>query len=267
MKRLLLLSLLLIHIGCTPSDGPGEAAPPAAPRSEGWTLGAMATAANPHATDAAMEMLEKGGHAVDAAIAAHAVLGLVEPQSSGIGGGGFMLVFERDDGSLTYFDGREMAPAGATVDMFMRDGEVMDFFDAWQSGKAIGVPGAIALYESAHAEHGRLPWAELFQPAIRLATEGFEVSPRLANYLPMMAERSRLDEDPGSAAYFYPGGKPLAEGHLLRNPEYARTLTRVANEGAQSFYSGEIAEAIAAAARRDPNPGTLTIEDIANYEV
>ena len=176
-----------------------------------------------------------------------------------------MLVYEREDGSLTYHDGREVAPAGATVDMFMRDGEVMNFFEAWQSGRAIGVPGAIALYKLAHDQHGKLPWADVFQPAIRLATEGFEVSPRLANYLPMMAERSRLDEDPGSAAYFYPGGEPLREGHLLKNPEYAETLTRVANEGPEAFYTGEIAETIAAAAQAEPNPGSMTVEDIANY--
>ena len=258
--------LLFLLSACS---GGGDPAPEAAVPTgddDGWNLGAMATAANPHAVAAAIEMLEKGGHAVDAAIAAHTVLGLVEPQSSGIGGGGFMLVYEREDGSLTYHDGREVAPAGATVDMFMRDGEVMNFFEAWQSGRAIGVPGAIALYKLAHDQHGKLPWADVFQPAIRLATDGFEVSPRLANYLPMMAERSRLDEDPGSAAYFYPGGEPLKEGHLLKNPEYAETLTRVANEGPEAFYSGEIAEAIAAAAQSEPNPGSMTVEDIANYQ-
>jgi len=265
MKRLFVLVLVIAQTACSPSTEPVETPPAGGSGNGGWALGAMAAAANPYAVDAAIEMLEKGGHAVDAAIAAHAVLGLVEPQSSGLGGGGFMLVYEREDGSLTFFDGREVAPAGATADMFMRDGEVMNFFEAWQSGKAIGVPGAVALYESAHAEHGRLPWADLFQPAIRLATEGFEVSPRLANYLPMMAERSRLDEDRGSAAYFYPDGKPLQAGQVLRNPEYAQTLTRIANEGPEAFYKGEIATAIAAAAQAEPNPGTLTADDIANY--
>ena len=266
MKLLSPILLLLLISACSGGSDPTPSAPAPETNPDGWNLGAMATAANPHAVAAAIEMLEKGGHAVDAAIAAHAVLGLVEPQSSGIGGGGFMLVYEREDGSLKFYDGREMAPAGATVDMFMRDGAVMNFFDAWQSGKAIGVPGAIALYKLAHDEHGKLPWADVFQPAIRLATDGFEVSPRLAGYLPMMAERSRLDEAPGSAEYFYPGGDPLEAGDLLKNPEYAATLTRVANEGPSAFYSGEIAEAIATAARAEPNPGSLTVEDIGNYE-
>jgi gamma-glutamyltranspeptidase/glutathione hydrolase len=264
MKHLHRLLLLFFIVACTPAEKPvPEAAP--APEEAGWNKGAIATAANPHAVDAAIEILEKGGHAVDAAIAAHAVLGLVEPQSSGLGGGGFMLVYERESGDLVFHDGREIAPAGATVDMFMRDGEVMNYMDAWQSGAAIGVPGAVALYKAAHEEHGRLPWADVLQPAIRLATEGFEVSPRLANYLPMMAERSRLDENPGASDYFYPGGEPLEAGDILRNPEYAGTLTRIANEGPDAFYKGEIAEAIATAAQAEPNPGTLTAADIAAY--
>ncbi len=217
MKIVYRLAALLVLVGCSSPERPADPSTGSSERS--WNRGAMATAANPHATDAAIEMLEKGGHAVDAAIAAHAVLGLVEPQSSGIGGGGFMLVYEFDDQSLNFYDGREMAPAGATVDMFMVDGAVMDFFTAWQSGKSVGVPGAVALYKLAHDEHGRLPWADVFQPAIRLARNGFEVSPRLAGYLPRMAERSRLDENPGSAAYFYPGGEALEVGDLLVNEE------------------------------------------------
>ncbi len=265
MKKLIGLLLIIVLTACSQEEAPPVTSHDEKP-TDGWDRGALATAANPHATDAAIEMLEKGGHAVDAAIAAHAVLGLVEPQSSGIGGGGFMLVYEHEDQSLVFHDGREMAPAGATVDMFMVDGEVMNFFEAWQSGKAVGVPGAIAMYKQAHDEHGRLPWSEVLAPAIRLATEGFEVSPRLANYLPMMAERSRLDEDPGSAAYFYPGGKPLKAGDLLRNPEYAETLTRVANEGISAFYTGQVAAAMAGAAQSEPNPGSMTVEDIAAYQ-
>jgi gamma-glutamyltranspeptidase/glutathione hydrolase len=140
-----------------------------------------------------------------------------------------------------------MAPSGATVDMFMRDGEVLGFVEAWQSGLAVGVPGAVAMYKSAHDDHGKLPWPDLFQPAIRIAQEGFEVSPRIANNLPWVGERGRLDENPPTAAYFYPGGEPLQVGDLLKNPEYAATLTRIANEGIDAFYKGEIAEAIAMA--------------------
>jgi len=265
MKRNLLASLFAFLMACSPAQQPAVETQPQAD-IEGWNKGAIATAANPHAVHAAIEILQKGGHAIDAAIAAHAVLGLVEPQSSGIGGGGFMLVYESESGDLVFHDGREIAPSGATVDMFMVDGEVLGFVDAWQSGKAIGVPGAIAMYKAAHDEHGHLPWPDVLDPAIRLATEGFEVSPRLANYLPMMAAQSRLDEAPGSAEYFYPGGNPLQAGDLLKNPEYANTLTRVANEGIDAFYTGEIAEAIAKAAQAEPNPGPLTAEDIAAYE-
>ena len=149
--------------------------------------------------------------------------------------------------------------------MFMRDGEVMDFREAWQSGLAIGVPGTVALYKSAHDAHGRLPWAELFQPAIQLAREGFKVSPRLAGYLPRMAEYGRIDENPGAAAYFFPDGEPLQVGFLRTNPAYANTLSRIATEGTGAFYSGEIAQAIARAAQEPPNAGSLTVEDIVSY--
>jgi gamma-glutamyltranspeptidase/glutathione hydrolase len=125
-----------------------------------------------------------------------------------------MLVYQHDNNELIFYDGRETAPAGATVDMFMQDGEAMDFMVAWQSGIAVGVPGTIALYKSAHDAHGKVPWADVFQPAIRLAREGFEVSPRLAGFLPRFAEYGRLDENPGAAAYFYPHGEPLQIGFL-----------------------------------------------------
>ena len=239
---------------------------PAAPHSA-WSKGSMVTAANPHAVEAAIQMLRKGGHAVDAAIAAHAVLGLVEPQSSGLGGGAFMLVYERANGELSFLDGRESAPGGATADMFVRDGEVMPFLEAWQSGLAVGVPGAVALYKRAHDEYGQLSWAELFQPAIELAEQGFEVSPRMAKSLDFVAPLSRLDENPATAAYFYPGGKPLPVGHLLKNPDYAITLGRIAKEGIDAFYQGEIAAAIARAAQEGPDGGSLTAADIASYEV
>jgi gamma-glutamyltranspeptidase/glutathione hydrolase len=264
MKPIIALAAALFIAACSPTnDRPSSAADTDAPSR--WTKGAMASAANPHAVAAAVEMLQQGGHAVDAAIAAHLVLGLVEPQSSGIGGGGFMLVFKRDDGELIFYDGREMAPAGATVDMFMRDGVVMEFVEAWQSGLAVGVPGAVAMYKSAHEAHGILPWAELFQPAIKLAQDGFIVSPRMAGFLPRIAEYGRIDENPGSAAYFFPDGEPLKAGFLRTNPEYANTLSRIATEGIDAFYSGEIAQAIASAAQQEPNGGSLTVEDLATY--
>ena len=271
MKLCHAVTVFLFIAACVPAVAPNSATgvePQANSVSDGsWNRGAIAAAANPHAVAAAIEMLEKGGHAVDAAIAAHTVLGLVEPQSSGIGGGGFMLIYEHSTRELTFHDGREMAPSGATVDMFMRDGEVLGFIEAWQSGLSVGVPGAVALYKSAHDNHGILPWADVFQPAIRLAQEGFNVSPRMANFLPAVAARGRLDENPPTAAYFFPRGEPLGVGHLLKNPEYAETLSRVANEGIDAFYRGEIAAAIAKAAQEPPNGGSLTVEDIANYQV
>ena len=233
---------------------------------ERWPHGAMAVTANPHATAAAIMMLEQGGHAVDAAIAAHLVLGLVEPQSSGIGGGGFMLVYSHDSRTLVFHDGRETAPASAGADLFMLDGEVMNFLRAWQSGKAIGTPGAVALYKQAHELHGRLPWIDLFQPAIDLANNGFAVSPRLAAFLPRLQSISRLDENPGSKEYFYPDGVPLTVGFLRKNPAYATTLHRIAQEGPSAFYEGAIAQKIAQVAQAEPDGGTLTEADLAAYE-
>jgi gamma-glutamyltranspeptidase/glutathione hydrolase len=151
--------------------------------------------------------------------------------------------------------------------MFVRDGEVMDFRRAWQSGLAVGVPGAVALYKRAHGEFGKLSWAELFEPAINLAEQGFAVSPRMAKSLEFVAPLGRLDDNPATAAYFYPGGKPLPVGHLLKNPEYAATLRRITAEGIDAFYTGEIAAAIARAAQEGPDGGLLTVEDIASYEV
>jgi gamma-glutamyltranspeptidase/glutathione hydrolase len=269
MKLFHAVAAILVIAACSPAENSNSATAveSQAGPDRAWNRGAIATAANPYAVDAAIEMLEKGGHAVDATIAAHAVLGLVEPQSSGIGGGAFMLIYEHSSKALTFHDGRETAPAGATVDMFMQDGEVMEYREAWQSGLSVGVPGTIALYKSAHEEHGKLPWADIFQPAIRLATEGYKVTPRTANNLPWVGEAGRLDEHPAAAAYFFPGGKPLQIGDLRKNPEYARTLTRIANEGTDAFYKGELAAAIAKAAQEPPHGGTLTVEDIANYQV
>ncbi|MAU68447.1 gamma-glutamyltransferase [Hyphomonas sp.] len=235
-----------------------------------WTKGAMVPAANPEAVEAGLAILREGGTAVDAAIAVHAALGLVEPESSGIGGGGFMVYYDHASGEVTVFDGRERAPAAATPEYFMKDGEVMDFFSSWQSGRSVGVPGAVALYKSAHDAAGKLDWEELFQPAITLAEDGFVVERKLAATLASdrLQQYVRLDDLPESAAYFYPDGVPLAEGSIKTNPAYAETLKRIATEGPSAFYSGEIAESIAYAVSHDPSlPGAMTVEDLANYEV
>ncbi|MEO1474205.1 MAG: gamma-glutamyltransferase family protein, partial [Pseudomonadota bacterium] len=207
--------------------------------------------------------------AVDAAIAVHSVLGLVEPQSSGLGGGAFMLVFEKESGDITVFDGRETAPAGVTPDLFIKDGDVLGFLDAWQSGRSVGVPGQVALYQAAHDAFGVSEWSSLFAEGIRLAEEGFVVSPRLATLLanPRLRGAVRLDDNPDTAAYFYPDGEPLAEGALRPNPEYAETLRAVATRGAEAFYTGDIAQAIVDAASAEPNGSSMTLEDLTSYSV
>ena len=260
---------LLVLCACASPPGTADneqvAAARATPPAGAWPHGAMIAAANPYATDAGFAMLERGGSAVDAAIAAHLVLGLVEPQSSGIGGGGFILAFTRETGQLEVIDGRETAPAGATADMFLQDDEAMNFLEAWQSGIAVGVPGAVAMYKLAHERHGVLPWADLFRPAIDLARDGFVVSPRLNNLLVRVRRFSDLDDYPDSAGYFYPDGEPLAVGATRDNPAYAALLTRIATEGPAAFYTGDVAKAIVDAVRAEPRPGTLGRDDLSHY--
>ena len=264
-RRLAALALLGVLLGGCQQAELNATAPEADAAS--WPHGGMVSVANPYAAEAAAAVLAQGGHAVDAAIAAHTVLGLVEPQSSGIGGGAFMLVYERATEALVAYDGREVAPAGARPDMFLVDGEALGFLDAWQSGLAVGVPGAIALYEHAHERHGRLALTDTLAAAITLAEEGFVVSPRLAGMLERIAGPSRLDDNPATAAYFYPDGKALAAGDLRDNPAYAETLRRFATEGAESFYTGTLAGAMVSAVQAAPNPGTLTTGDLAAYRV
>ncbi|WP_334078386.1 gamma-glutamyltransferase [Microbulbifer sp. M83] len=225
----------------------------------------MAVTANPHASEAAAGILARGGTAVDAAIAAQLVLGLVEPQSSGIGGGAFMLSYRADDKSLHYYDGRETAPAAVDEQYFMHDGEPRDFLKAVIGGYSVGVPGVMRMLELAHQRDGKLPWAELFVPAIELAEQGFEVSPRLHQLLDRLPQ---VDARPAIASYFFTDdGKPLAVGTLLKNPDYARTLRQLAEQGADAFYRGDIAAAIVDAVRNDPvNPGVMTREDMAGYQ-
>ncbi len=241
----------------------------AAPKTEAWTKGAMVAAADPRAVEAGLEILRAGGNAVDAAIAVHAVLGLVEPQSSGIGGGAFMVYYERASGEITVFDGRETAPASATAQLFVKDGKVMDFVPAWQSGRSVGVPGQIALYKTAHDAAGQADWADVFAPAIRHAEQGFVVSPRLAEVLasPRLRAAIKLDDNPATAAYFYPNGAPLSAGYRRTNWDYAQTLRAVAKDGPSAFYSGPIAEAIVQAANAGPDGGAMTLKDLSDYKV
>jgi gamma-glutamyltranspeptidase/glutathione hydrolase len=231
-------------------------------RAKRW----MAATANPHASEAAAAMLRAGGGAVDAAIAAQLVLGLVEPQSSGLGGGGFLVVYDARAKAVTTLDGRETAPVAATPDMFQGDeGEPLPFMDAALGGRAVGAPGTPRLLESAHRRFGKLPWSQLFEPAIQLAEHGFGVSPRLAAQI--AADASRLARDPNAAAYFLPGGLPLRAGDRLKNPAYADTLKALRDRGADVFYSGPIAEDVVAAVRGARSPGRLSLKDLAAYAV
>lgn len=257
--------------GCTaPPLSRGDAPPvqpeqaSAATTKPGWATRTFAVAAaNPLATDAGLQVLRAGGSAVDAAIAVQMVLALVEPQSSGIGGGAFLLHF---DGQTTQaWDGRETAPAGATPALFLgATGKPMAFADAVVGGRAVGVPGTVAMLAQAHRQHGRLPWAQLFAPAIALATQGFQISPRMAT---LLASEPRLREDPVAAAYFYdPKGQPWPQGHVLRNPELAAILQRIAREGADALMTGDLARAMATKVQQHPsNPGTLSVQDLAAY--
>ncbi|KCZ92471.1 gamma-glutamyltransferase [Hyphomonas johnsonii MHS-2] len=234
-----------------------------------WTKGAMVAAANPAAVEAGLEVMRNGGNAIDAAIAVHAVLGLVEPESSGLGGGAFMVYYDRAKDEITVFDGREVAPAAATPDYFVKDGKVMGFIEAWQSGHSVGVPGQVALYKTAHDAAGTGDWAANFAPAIRLAENGFKVGEKLHEAL--ASERLRavinLDDNPVTSAYFYPDGEPLPVGYVRTNPDYAATLKAIAAEGPSAFYKGEIAESIVAATNAAPDGGMMTLEDLSNYTV
>jgi gamma-glutamyltranspeptidase/glutathione hydrolase len=224
----------------------------------------MVAAANPLATEAGYRMLKAGGSAIDAAIATQMVLTLVEPQSSGIGGGAFLML--HDGTKVHAYDGRETAPMAATERLFLdKDGKPMSREQGIVGGRSTGAPGVVRMLALAHARHGRLPWARLFEPAIELADKGFAVSPRLNALLKY--DRARLPRDPVAAAYFYDAaGEPRPVGYVLKNPELARTLREIARGGADAFYTGRIARDIAQKVANHPtNPGLLTARDIADY--
>lgn len=223
----------------------------------------MAAAANPLASEAGRSMLRAGGSAIDAAIAMQMVLTLVEPQSSGIGGGAFILYW--DGKRVQAFDGRETAPAAVTEALFLNtDGSPITAQEAQIGGRAVGVPGVLRALKMAHEQHGKLPWHDLFQPAISLAREGFPVSERLHT---LLAGDPFIAGAPTMARYFLDAqGKPLAVGTQLRNVELAQTLERIAKQGPDAFYTGDIAEAIVAKVREHGNPGQLVLEDLHRYQ-
>lgn len=272
-RRAALLALLALALTApvaaaqrTP-DSPETATPASSHPSRKFATSqrAMVSTASPLASQAALDMLKQGGSATDAAIAAQLVLGLVEPQSSGLGGGAFIVHWDQAAQHLATYDGRETAPASAKPDRFVRSGKPMPFNTAVQSGLSIGVPGVVRLMHETHKKHGKLPWRELFKPAIRLARDGFQVSTRL-NYLLRWVGPTVFDDN--ARRYFFPSGRARAAGTTLANPEYAATLERLADGGADAFYAGPIAEAVVAAAARAPNfPGDLTLADLAAYAI
>lgn len=225
----------------------------------------MIAAANPLAAKAGMAMLEQGGDAVDAAIAAQMVLNLVEPQSSGIGGGAFLLYYSARNGKVAAFDGRETAPAADRPDLFLgRDGRPLGFYDAVIGGKSVGVPGNLRMLEMVHREHGKLPWATLFKPAIALCEKGFLVSPRLHALL--LRDRFLTLHEKARAYFYHADGSPRDVGERLKNPELARVFRKIASSGADAFYRGAIAQDIVAAVRtQKKNPGFMTLADLAGY--
>jgi len=231
----------------------------------GWaTQGFAVAAANPLATDAGYQILLAGGSAIDAAIAVQMVLTLVEPQSSGIGGGAFVL--HHDGKKVEAYDGREAAPLAATDKLFLdAQGKPLPFIDGVVSGLSVGVPGTLSVLEMAHKEHGKLPWATLMQPAIQLAEQGFKLSPHLHRGL--MAE-TYLMNDPVAATYFYDAqGKPFPIGHVLKNPELAAVMRDIAKRGSQALKDGPVAEALVKKVRQHPTrPGSMTLQDLANYK-
>ncbi|BCB17463.1 gamma-glutamyltransferase [Bosea sp. ANAM02] len=249
---------------------PQAPAPEAATGRAAKTLGTaqrfMVAAANPLAATAGRDILRAGGSATDAAIAIQLVLNLVEPQSSGIGGGAFFVHWDEAGRKVTTLDGREVAPAAARPDRFMKDGKPMPFREAVIGGRSVGVPGTLKLLEEAHRRWGKLPWADVVAPALKLAEEGFAISPRLNG---LLAGEKDLPKSALAAAYFYePDGKPKAVGTVLKNPAFAATLRAVAAQGSEAFYKGAIAEDIVTTVTGHPtNPGDITLADLAAYKV
>jgi gamma-glutamyltranspeptidase/glutathione hydrolase len=233
-------------------------------KSKSW----MVSTANPHASRAGRDIIEAGGNAIDAMVALQLVLGLVEPQSSGLGGGAFLVYWDANSANLTSFDGRETAPKSVDQNLFLQpDGKRMKFFDAVVGGRSVGTPGTVKLLESAHKKYGKLPWKKLFEPAIQLANKGFVVSPRLNALITRSAE-SLYRFEPTRNYFLSEEGVPLYAGTIIKNKAYADTLSAIAEHGSTAFYTGAIARDIVDTVHNAPgNPGFLSLEDLASYKV
>ncbi len=269
IRALVAFAMIATLTACqTLNDAVSRSADGGAPAIVGQTRSAPAhgpfvAAANPLAVEAGLAILRRGGSAVDAAVAIQAVLGLVEPQSSGLGGGSFMMVFNAGTGEVTTYDGRETAPSAATPDLFYENGTPLSFMDAVLSGRSTGVPGAVAMLGQAQKDHGILAWSDLFGDAERLARDGFVVSPRLAGMIALTGGQARTE---WANAYFTrPDGTRYVAGDTLRNPAYAETIAALAREGAGALYSGPLAQAIVDTVHEGPRPGALSTADLAAY--
>ncbi|WP_261843084.1 gamma-glutamyltransferase [Aliamphritea ceti] len=228
----------------------------------------MVAAANPLAAQAGYDVLKNGGSAMDAMVAIQAMLGLVEPQSSGLGGGAFLVYYDAESKQLTTFDARETAPLAATPELFQdENGKPLKFYDAVVGGRSVGTPGTVKLMADMHARYGNQNWAGLLKPTQEMATNGFRVSARLAGAI--ANDKERLSTYPDTKAYFFSAeGEPLTEGHLLKNQDYADTLSLLAKDGADAFYAGPIGQAIVAKVNSiQNNPGVLSEQDLAIYSV
>jgi gamma-glutamyltranspeptidase/glutathione hydrolase len=225
----------------------------------------MVAAANPFAAQAGLDMLRAGGSAVDAAIATQMVLGLVEPESSGLGGGSFLVIYGPAKNRVTTFDGRETAPQSATPTMFLdASGQVRPKGQVIPGGLSVGVPGVVSMLEMAHKKYGRLPWAKLFAPAIKLARNGFPVGPKLANTIATDTAAAQMPDI--KRTFFHADGTPYHQGEIFKSPAYAATLEAIAKHGARAFYTGPIAASIVAAITHAPmNQGGMTLADLAHY--
>ena len=268
LALLALLGLPAAAAAQAPDPQPEAATGRAPDRPAAAADAAMVAAAHPLAVDAGLEVLADGGSAADAMVAVQLVLNLVEPQSSGIGGGAFLVWFNGAAGRVTTYDGRETAPMAADETLFLdTDGAPMGFFAAVVGGRSVGTPGTLALMEAAHRAHGRLDWARLVDPARRLAETGFPVGARLARLLDGPAG-TRLTTFPAARAYFFPGGRPLAAGDRRDNPAFAALLDRIARDGSAALYDGPTAARLAETVRSAAaNPGVLSLDDLAAYRV
>ncbi len=271
MTRLLVSALLVVNIativgGAIAQDYTAPEAATGRIEKEGKLAKSfMVVAANPVATAAGVEILKNGGNAIDAAVAVQLALNQVEPQSSGIGGGSFIVFWDAKAKKLTTYDGRETAPAAATDRRFLKpDGKVMDRDEAVIGGHSIGVPGTVRVLGMAHKAHGKLTWSKLFVPAIKIAEDGFAVSPRLNGLL--MNEQALRSLPPGSTLYYAADGQPKSVGTIIKNPAYAKTLKMLAKNGPDEFYTGAIAKDIVKAATSAQRPSDITLADLKNYK-